>query len=87
MISLEFTDTAAYFNRTACVITITILVLLVYVNFYQAKVAENLSKNISAGQGHNFAKNGVKLVEQGCRKASSGVFDIVSLNGKYNLII
>lgn len=87
MSSLDFTDTAAYFNRTACVFTITILALLVFVKFYQAKVVGSSSKNISTIQGHDFANNGVKLVEQGYRKAPSGVFDIVSLNDRYCLII
>jgi hypothetical protein len=81
MCSLKIIDTATYFNSAACVITITILALLVYISSYKAKAAGNLYKYISTIHGRDFAKNGVKLVEQGYQKASSGVFDIVSLNG------
>lgn len=87
MCSQYFFDTATYFNHSVFVITITILALSVYIHFYQVKATGDLCKKVRTIQSQEFAKNGVKLVEQGYRKASNGGFDIVSLNGEYHGIV
>ena len=82
-----FLDTATYFNHSVFVITITLLALIVYIHFYQAQATGDLCKKFSTIPSQEFAKNGVRFVGQGYRKASNGVFDIVSLNGEYHGIV